>query len=140
MTRDAVVKLFARRDEAWKRLDSGALAADHAEDSVLESALSGTVTGRPEIERVLRAWFAAFPDLTLRTDAFLIDGDRVAQFGVTSGTDTGGFMGQPATGKAFQLPFGFYFLLGDDRILRWRTVYGVTDLLVQVGMLRTKPA
>jgi steroid delta-isomerase-like uncharacterized protein len=139
MTRDAIVDLFARREEAWKRRDAGALAADYAEDCVLESPMAGTVSGRTEIERVHRAWFTGFPDLKPRWDELLIDESDAAQFGLISGTDTGGFMGLPPTGKAFQLPFLFYYQLRDGKIVRLRTVYDFTGLLVQVGVLKAKP-
>jgi steroid delta-isomerase-like uncharacterized protein len=139
MTREAIVNLFARREEAWKRRDAGALAGDHAENGVLESPMAGTVSGRKEIERVYRAWFTGFPDLKPRWDELLIDEGHVAQFGLVSGTDTGGFMGLPPTGKAFQLPVFSYYQLRDGTIVRLRTVYDFTGLLVQVGILKAKP-
>lgn len=139
MTRDAIIQLFARREEAWKRLDPVALAADHAEDGIFESPMAGLVTGRAEIERVYRTWCTAFPDFRRQQDLLLIEDDRAAEFGVTFGTDTGGFMGLPPTGKAIQVSLALLYLFGDGQIVRFRSVYDFTGLLVQVGILKARP-
>src|SRR5437667_12889854 len=105
MTREEVAHLFTHRHDAFARQDAEALAADHAEDGVLESpAAGGTVNGREAIARVYRGWFAGFPDATTDWSDLLIDGDRVVQMGTMSGTDTGGFMGLPPTGRGFNFP------------------------------------
>jgi hypothetical protein len=41
MTRDEIAALFARRQQAWDRLDSVALAADYSDDATVESPLGG---------------------------------------------------------------------------------------------------
>src|SRR5687768_18446242 len=98
MTRDEIVALFARRQQAWDRLDAAALASDHTADSIVDSPLAGgTATGREAIERLYTTYFGAFTDLTIKQDELLIDGDRVALLARFSGTDTGGFMGMAPT-------------------------------------------
>src|SRR5436305_13477005 len=105
MTRQSVEEMFARRQQALERRDAAALGSLHSIDSVLESPTAGgTVYGRRAIEEVYHAWFSAFPDAAFASEELLIDGDRVAQRLITSGTDTGGFLGLPATGKAFRVP------------------------------------
>ena len=140
MTREEIVKLVNRRREAFARLDAEALAADHAEDGVHESpAAGGTVTGREAIAKFYRAWFAGFPDVTMDWSDLVIDGDRVVEVATASGTDTGGFMGLPATGKRFRLPVVFMFTLTDGLIAHQRSVYDFTGMLVQIGVLKAKP-
>ena len=140
MTREEIVKLFNRHREAFARLDAEALAADHAEDGVLESpAAGGRVTGREAIAKFYRGWFAGFPDVTIDWSDLVIDGDRVVEVATASGTDTGGFMGLPATGKRFGLPVVFMFTLKDGLIAHQRSVYDFTGMLVQIGVLKTKP-
>ena len=56
-----------------------------------------------------------------------------------SGTDTGGFMGLPPTGKAFRVPAVFAYALANGQITRWQTVYDFAGVLIQIGMLRAKP-
>lgn len=141
MTRDEVVAMFARRQEAIERLDAGALARDHAEDGIVESPVAGgTINGRAAIERTYQAFFNAFPDLKSETEDLVIDGDRVVWFFTASGTDQGGFMGLAPTGKAFRVPMMFYYVLKDGEIVRERRIYDFTGILVQVGLLKAKPA
>ena len=141
MTREEILAMFTRRRDAYARLDAEALAADHAEDAVLESpAAGGTVNGREAIAKVYRGWFAGFPDVTTDWHDLLIDGDRAVQMGTMSGTDTGGFMGLAPTGRGFSFPIALIFTLKDGRIVHERRVYDFTGMLVQIGLLKAKPA
>jgi steroid delta-isomerase-like uncharacterized protein len=140
MTRDEILALFARRQDSWRRRDAAALAADHSADCTLTSPMAGTVAGRDTIRSVYTTWFAGFPDFTLADEELVVDANRVVQIAVASGTDTGGFMGLPATGKAFRIPTVFFYELHGGTIRRFRTVYDFTGVLVQIGMLKAKPA
>ena len=55
MSRDEIVAFFQRRQELYDDLDAAALAADYAEDAVINSPIAGTHTGRAAAERVMRA-------------------------------------------------------------------------------------
>lgn len=140
MTRDEILALFARRQEAWHRHDVAALAADHTDDCTLTSPMAGLVSGRSTIKSVYHVWLTGFPDFALTDEELVIDGDRVVQISIASGTDTGGFMGLPATGKAFRIPTVFFYQLRDGKISRFRTVYDFSGVLMQIGMLKAKPA
>ena len=141
MTRQNVEEMFARRQQALARRDAATLGSLHSVDSVLESPTAGgTVYGRRAIEEVYRAWFSAFPDAAFAADeALLIDGDRVAQRLTTSGTDTGGFLGLPPTGKAFRMPLVVLCTLDDSHIVYERRIYDFTGMLIQIGVLKARP-
>ena len=141
MNRQDVEAMFARRQQALTRRDAATLASLHSEDGVLESPTAGgTVHGRHAIEDVYQAWFKAFPDLVFTADdALLIDGDRVAQRLTTTGTDTGGFLGLPPTGKAFRVPLVVLCTLADHQIVHERRIYDFTGMLIQIGVLKAKP-
>jgi steroid delta-isomerase-like uncharacterized protein len=142
MTRQDVEEMFARRQQALAHRDPATLALLHSADGVLESPTAGgTVHGRHAIEEVYRAWFTAFPDASFAADeSLLIDGDRVAQRLTLSGTDTGGFLGLPATGKAFHVPLVVLCTLADRQIVHERRIYDFTGMLIQIGVLKAKPA
>ena len=140
MTREEIIAFFARRLDALARHDTAALAADHAENGVVESPWAGTVSGRAAIEQAYRQVFAAFPDLAFQHEELLIDGHRVAQIARVVGTDTGGFMGLPPTGKPFRLPLVFLYTLDEHQIVYDRRIYDFTGMLVQIGVLKAKPA
>ena len=140
MTREEITAMFDRRREAIDRHDSRALALDHSDDSVLESPMAGTVRGRGAVEQVSRAFFEAFPDVVSRRERLVIDGDTVVELETMSGTDTGGFMGMPPTGRAFTFPIVRVYALRAGRIAHERRIYDFTGLLVQIGVLKAKPA
>lgn len=139
MTREEIVGLLDRRREALGRLDPAALAALHTEDCVLDSAMAGTVVGRQGLEQFYQHLFTSFPDFTYESEELFIDGDRVAERGAFGGTDIGGFMGLPPTGKHVRVPLVLLFTLKNSQIERMRSIYDFTLMLVQIGVLKVKP-
>ena len=140
MTRDDILAMLGRRADAWRRLDAAALVADYADDAVVESPLAGgTTNGRDQIEQVFRTYFVAFPDMVMEPGDTIIDGDRAAVLATFSGTDHGGFMGMPATGRRVTIPVVFLYEFKDGQIVRDRRVYDFTGVLIQVGTLKAKP-
>ena len=140
MTRQDILALFDRWQVAYGRRDVMALTNLHAEDGVVESLMAGTIRGRAAISDVYRAWFTAFPDLVITSEDLLIDGLRAVHVLTHTGTDRGGFMGLPPTGKPFRLPIVYLFEFRDGHILHERRIYDFTGLLVQIGVLKAKPA
>lgn len=141
MSRDDIAALFAQRHAALGRHDAAALADLHSEGCVLESPTAGgAVQGRRAIELVSEAWFTAFPDVVFTPDELLIDNDRVVEVLTATGTDTGGFMGLPPTGKPFQLTMIVLCTVKDSEIVAERRIYDFTGMLVQIGVLKAKPA
>ena len=139
MTRDEVTTFFARRQEAYDDLDAAALAADYAEDVVIESPMAGVHSGRAAAEQILRAMFNAFLDMAVTSDDLIIDGDRVAQAMTVTGTHVGEFLGLAPTGKRFRLRAVFLYELRNGKIVRERRIYDFTGMLMQIGVLKAKP-
>ncbi len=140
MTRQDIHALLDRRQVAYDRRDVVALTNLHAEDGVVESLVAGTVRGRAAIGDVYRAWLTAFPDVVITSEDLVIDGLRAAHVQTHTGTDRGGFMGLPPTGKPFRVPIVYLFEFQDGHILHERRIYDFTGLLVQIGVLKAKPA
>ena len=138
MTRDEIVAMFARRQEAFDDLDAAALAADYADDVVIESPMTGK-HGKADAERNLRAFFDAFMDLKATWEPPVIDGQHVALIGMCEGTNMGGFMGVPPSGRGFKLQTVMMFELRGRKIVREQRIYDFTGMLVQVGILKAKP-
>jgi uncharacterized protein (TIGR02246 family) len=140
MTRDDIFAIFTRRENAWRARDPVALASDHAPDGVVVSPTGGVLEGRAEIERIYRVWFTAFPDLMLNTEDLLVDGDRAALLCRITGSHAGEFFGVAPTGRRIEVAGAFIYRLEDGHIVHERRVLDFTGLLVQVGVLRAKPA
>jgi uncharacterized protein (TIGR02246 family) len=140
VTREEIVALFERREAAWRARDASALAADHAPNGVVVSPTGGVLEGRAEIERIYRVWLTAFPDLTVTTEDLVIDDQRVAMMGRVVGTHAGEFFGTSATGRRIEISCAFFYRMENDLIIHERRILDFTGLLVQVGVLRAKPA
>ena len=132
--RVGIEAVIARMFSAYNRHDAAAIAADHAEDCVVDSPIAGVHMGRSAVERTLRSLFDAFPDLNLVPDELLIFENRAVWTGKAQGTDTGGFMGLPRTGKPFSTAMIFLFTFDDNhRVLRERRIYDFSRMLLQLA-------
>ena len=139
MTREAIVAFFKRRSEASADLDAAALAADYADDAVIESPSTGKHSGR-DAEKALRVIFNAFLDLTMTVDDVLIDGDKVVTVHTVEGTLMQELLGLAPTGKRFTMSMAFIYELRDRKIVREQRIYDFTGMLVQIGVLKARPA
>jgi predicted ester cyclase len=70
----------------------------------------------------------------------VVDGRRAAQLATMTGTHVGGFLGLPPSGRRFQVPVVFLYTFADGRVIDERRVYDFTGMLMQVGVLKAKPA
>lgn len=140
MTREEVFALFARREAAWRARDAAALAADHTPDGVVVSPTGGVLEGQADIERIYRVWFTAFPDLVFTTEDLLVDDNRAALLCRITGSHAGEFFGMPPTGRKIEVSGCFVYRVENGRIVHERRILDFTGLLLQVGVLRAKPA
>ncbi len=140
MTREQVLEFFARQQDQWSRRDPEALAAGHAPDGTIVSPIFRTVVGQPAILGSYQALFQIFPDWTYTGEELLVDGDRLAQAFFARATHVGEFMGLPGSGRKFQIQGVRLFTMADNLIAHERRYYDFTGLLVQLGILRSKPS
>jgi predicted ester cyclase len=140
MTREEVSALLVRRREAFLRRDWTAFGAIYSETAKLDSPLAGAVSGRDAIVRASEAFFGAFPDAVITEDTPAIDGDRASIVAEVVGTHVGEILGLAPTGRAFRIPMAFIIELRDRQIIYERRIYDFTGLLVQIGVLKAKPA
>lgn len=140
MTRQEISAFFADRQARWDAHDAEALAADHADDGSVQSPMHGTRRGRHAIAGSYRALFEAFPDWKFVGDELIIDGDRVAQAFSAEATHVGDFMGLAGTNRRFRIQGVRIYDMAGGQIQAERRLYDFTSLLIQIGVLRSKPA
>jgi uncharacterized protein (TIGR02246 family) len=140
MTRADLEALVEHRAEALRHHDPMALARLHTEDAVVESPMFATLHGRQAIEQSYRALFSAFPDLDGTTDAVVVDPPRVAVFTAFSATHVGDIFGLPGTHRRIHFTVSHLLAFENDLIAHERRIYDFTGMLLQVGVLRAKPA
>ncbi len=123
--------MIARLLDGYSRNDPVALAALYANNCVVESQIAGRHVGPVAVERTLRVIFCAFFDLQMQTEELLVFGNRAVWTAVVTGTDNGGFMGLPPTGKRFSVPVIFLFTFAEDnKIVHERRMYNFSRLLL----------
>jgi steroid delta-isomerase-like uncharacterized protein len=140
MTHEEVVALFADQQREWDRRDIEALTLRHADQGTIVSPIFRTVHGRTEIQGSYRSLFETFPDWHYVGLQLVIDGDSVAQEFKVNATHSGAFMGLPASGRKFSIVGVRLFDMKDGLIAHERRYYDFTGLLIQIGILRGKPA
>ena len=140
MTRDDVVAVLEKRQAALDRRDWAAFRALYAEDARAESPLGGSVQGPDGIVTATDAFFVGFPEAVITPQPPIVDGDRAAVVAEVVGTHVGAIMGLPPSGRAFRVWMTTVFELRDGLIVHDRRIYDFTGLLVQIGVLKAKPA
>jgi steroid delta-isomerase-like uncharacterized protein len=140
MTPEQIREFFAAQQRHWRERDALALAEGHSAEGTIVSPIFRTVTGMKEIVDSYRSVFETFPDWDLRADELLVDGTRAAEVFTVTATHHGEFMGIPGSGRRFTIQGVRLFTMGDGRIDYERRYYDFTGLLIQLGVIRGKPA
>jgi predicted ester cyclase len=134
----AIVERFAA---TWQRRDPVGLAQHHAPDGVAESPMYATLRGRKAIEDAYRAFFTSFPDATFALEQIVIDPPYVVLFSTVNATQQNDFFGLPGTNRHIEFRMSRLMKLNADGLIEHeRRIYDFTGLLVQLGVLRAKPA
>jgi steroid delta-isomerase-like uncharacterized protein len=141
MTRDDLQAILERYMDTWQRRDPPAIARCHAENGVVESPMYATLRGRRAIEDAYRAFFSSFPDAMSTVNAIVIDPPRIAVFTTVNATHTNDFFGLPGTNRRIEFKHSRLFEMdGNGLVALERRIYDFTGVLVQIGVLRAKPA
>ena len=140
MTHDDAVKLFTLQQQAWDARDAETLARDYAEDGTIVSPIFRTVQGKDAILQSFRALYEMFPDWQYIGQELLVDGESVAQPFVVHATHSREFLGLAGSGRKFDIQGVRLFKMKDGLIAYERRYYDFTGLLIQLGVLRGKPA
>jgi steroid delta-isomerase-like uncharacterized protein len=141
MTRADLQAVIDRYMETWHRRDPAAIARMHQENGVVESPMYATLRGRKAIEEANRAFFTSFPDARITVEEMVIDPPRVAVFTTVNATHMNDFFGLPGTNRPLMFRSSRLFEIDDQGLIaRDRRIYDFTGVLVQLGVLRAKPA
>jgi steroid delta-isomerase-like uncharacterized protein len=109
-----------------------------ADDFVEHEELPGIPPTKAGVVQYFGMMLAAFPDMRMDVEDVIASGDKaVARLRVT-GTNKGGFMGMPATGKSVSVKLIDITRFGDDGLAREH--WGVVDQLALMQQLGVIPA
>ena len=116
-------KMLARADEIM------------AQDYVDHGAMPQQAQGLEGFKSKVSMWFSAVPDLSVRTDDMFAQGDRVAVRWTAEGTQSGGLLGIPASGRFFRFTGMSIFRVADGKIAEQWEEWDKLDLMHQLGAI-----
>jgi steroid delta-isomerase-like uncharacterized protein len=141
IARDELKAIVERFTETWQRRDPTGLAQHHAPDGVAESPMYATLRGRKAIEDAYRAFFTSFPDATIDVENIIVDPPYVVVFTTVHATHQNDFFGLPGTNRHVDFRMSRLMKMNEHGLIEHeRRIYDFTGLLVQIGVLRAKPA
>ncbi len=138
MTPDEIRDFVRRYAEHLNAHDAAVVAADHAENGIVESPSTGTHRGRLEIAQWYDLWMTAFPDLAFTVEDVVAENSQAVLFFRLTGTQRGKFLGLPATGKRIEFRGVFLQRLENEQIVHERCIYDFSGVLIKLGVLTVK--
>jgi steroid delta-isomerase-like uncharacterized protein len=128
-------QLLHQAAHAFNRIDDRSAWYDFHAESVQAHGLAPTALDKAGLRAFYTALWTGFPDLTIRIDELVGEGDKVVWRITASGTHTGPFQGVPATGKAVTFGGHYTFRFAHGKIVeRWSTLDRLS-LLMQLGVV-----
>ena len=141
MTTDEIRSFLDRFVLAWERGDAAALSDLYTDDCVVVSPIFRTLKGRAQVERSYVDLFKAFEQDTVRVDDVVIEVPaRAVIVWTVHSIHAGEIFGMPPSGKRIERTVTYILTLQDGRIAKEVRIYDFTRMLMELGVLRAKPA
>lgn len=106
-----------------------------ADDFVDHTPLPGLPANRDGVKMLFAGMRAAFPDLHIRIDEQVADGEKVVTRKTFLGTHRGDFIGIPGTGRPLAFEVIDVLTFRNDRIAEHRVVFDRMSLMQQLGAM-----
>lgn len=136
MTNNDNAKVLRRiYEEVMTRGNFDALNELVAKDCVDHNPMPGQRPGRDGIREMLQAWRAAFPDLKLKVEELIADGDCVCGVFRGTGTHTAPLMGLQPTRKTSSITGIDVVTIRDGKVAEWRHVEDQLGMFIQLGVV-----
>jgi steroid delta-isomerase-like uncharacterized protein len=137
---ETIQELLSQHEEAYRLRDPRALASRYTPSACVSSPMFPHANGRDAIESSYAKLFRVFPDWTMAFGEPCIGDGRAMVICKVKGTQQGEFMGLPGTGRKLEFDCVLSFDFKDGLIASERRIYDFTGLLIQLGVLKGKPA
>ena len=113
----------------------GAIPGWFADDFVDHVEIPGMPAGVDGVIARHQMLFTAMPDIHIDVHDVIAEGDLVAARFTITGTDTGGFMGMPATDKSVSVTGMDFMRFREERITEHWGEMDMMSLLQQLGVI-----
>jgi steroid delta-isomerase-like uncharacterized protein len=135
-TEGALGDLVASFVEAWNAHDVERVAAHYAADyQGTDIGFAASQRGPENLRAYVQNYLQAFPDLTLRPDETVVEGNCVAMLWTASGTHSGAFMGIPPTGRHVTVQGASFIEVRHGLVTRARAIWDLAGMLRAIGLL-----
>ena len=124
--------------DAMNRKDIDYIRDNLTDDFVEHQEMPGVPPTREGALTMFEAMFAAMPDAKSEILDTVVSGDKIAIRGRFSGTQTGEFMGMPATGKSFSIESIDIVRATEDG--KTAEHWGIMDTMGMMGQLGLLPS
>jgi steroid delta-isomerase-like uncharacterized protein len=95
--------------------------------------------GPAGLKAVLQSFLEAFPDMNIRIEQIIGEGDLVATRGHFTGTHRGSFMGMAATGKPVTVGYMDFWRFRDGKAVENWVQMDILGLMQQIGAVPAPP-
>jgi steroid delta-isomerase-like uncharacterized protein len=136
MTRRQMRDRAERALAAWNRGDADRVVADMAHDVIWRDvALGMPMQGRPARLQAAKAYMTAFPDLRVEVRSYTIDGLRMVQEWMSTGTHQGELMGLAPTGRWMENYGALVTICDDDGwVIEGSVYWNPLEMFRQLGL------
>jgi len=93
----------------------------------------GQAPGREGVKAMFRQFFDAFPDMVMRVDSLVAEGDLVGAHVTVTGTHLGAFAGIPATGRTVTVTGFDWVRIQNGKVVERRGVFDQLGMMAQLG-------
>lgn len=135
MSTESNKALVQRYQDVHNANNLAALDEIVAPDLISHNLQPGVPAGRDGGKMVHQGLLATFPDQHTETLALIAEGDKVVQHFMVGGTDKGGLLGAPPTGKSYKVPGISIFRIANGKIVEHWGVFDQLGVLQQLGMM-----
>jgi steroid delta-isomerase-like uncharacterized protein len=129
-------KALVRRwfEEVWSKGRTDAIDEMLASDAIIRG-LGPDLRGPEEFKPFHAVYRAAFPDITIRMDDMVAEGDIVAARWSGTGTHRGDSLGFPATGRQVNLTGMVFARVKNGKLVEGWNVFNQLEMLQQCGIV-----
>lgn len=115
----------------WVERDVSAIDEALAENAEIHSPMH-TFHGKETMHEIVERWLTAFPDLTMKWDDFITEGDKVACRFTAEGTHLGGFFDTKPTYRDVHFTGVMILRLKDAKIVDYWSLVDIHAILSQL--------
>ncbi len=115
-----------------RRLD---LTSEIIAPGFVNHGIANAKPGPEGFREVIGQFLEGYPDMKINLQQVISEGDTVATMGTWTGTNSGSFMGMPATGKKVQVGFADFWKIKDGKCIENWVQMDIAGLMQQTGMM-----